>query len=64
MNNIVTPLRTKKVENTSALMCVKMVGPPLESWNPMRYVKKWILTRRSADHIACMERRLPPQVST
>ncbi|XP_077087102.1 E3 SUMO-protein ligase KIAA1586-like [Siphateles boraxobius] len=53
MNTFVSPLRNQlKIVNVS-LMFVKLVGPPLELWNPTKFVRKWVMTRRSADHAAC-----------
>lgn len=55
MNTVVTPLRSQlKIENVSALMFIKMVGPPLSIWDPTKYVRKW--TRMSAEHVACRQR--------
>lgn len=31
-------------------------GPPLQQWNPARFVRKWVMTTRSADCVACSER--------
>ena len=64
MNNVVTPLRSRlNLENVSALMFIKLVGPPLKSWKPTRFVRKWVATRRSADHLACRKRESNDVVS-
>uniref|UniRef100_A0A0E9WX86 HAT C-terminal dimerisation domain-containing protein n=1 Tax=Anguilla anguilla TaxID=7936 RepID=A0A0E9WX86_ANGAN len=64
MNPVVTPLHSQlKIENVSALMFIKMVGPPLTSWDPTKYVRKWVATRRSADHLACRQRCTTTQAS-
>lgn len=58
MNIIVSPTRNQlKIDNLSTLMFVNLVGPPLDMWNPTKHVKKWVMTRRSADHVACRERQ-------
>lgn len=62
MNIIVSPLRNQlKIVNVSSLMFVKLVGPPLELWNPTKFVRKWMMTRRSADHAACRQRQHKPE---
>lgn len=62
MNIIVSPLRNQlKIVNVSSLMFVKLVGPPLELWNPVKFVRKWVMTRRSADHAACRQRQHKPE---
>lgn len=64
MNNVVTPLRSKlNTGNVSALMFIKIVGPPINSWDPTKFVKKWVATRRSADHLACKKRCTVTEVS-
>ncbi|KAF3835657.1 hypothetical protein F7725_028215 [Dissostichus mawsoni] len=40
-----------------------MVEPPLTSWDPTKYVRKWVATRRSADHLACRQRCTTTQAS-
>uniref|UniRef100_A0A0F8AU71 HAT C-terminal dimerisation domain-containing protein n=1 Tax=Larimichthys crocea TaxID=215358 RepID=A0A0F8AU71_LARCR len=58
MNTIISPIRNQfKIDNLSCLMFIKLVGPPLDMWNPTKHVKKWVMTRRSADHIACKQRQ-------
>lgn len=37
------------IKHVSALMFVKLHGPPLQQWQPLRYVKSWLLKHRSAD---------------
>jgi hypothetical protein len=57
MNDICSSLRSRlTVKHISNLMFIALVGPPLRDWNPDRYVDKWLITRRSADHEACMKR--------
>lgn len=58
MNTIISPVRNQlKIHNLSCLMFINLVGPPLEKWNPEKHVKKWVMTRRSADHIGCRKRQ-------
>lgn len=58
MNTIISPVRNQlKIHNLSCLMFINLVGPPLEMWNPEKHVKKWVMTRRSADHIGCRKRQ-------
>ena len=50
MNLIITPTRASLLTRTvSALLYIRLVGPPLRSFDPTRYVDSWILSgRRSA----------------
>ena len=64
MNAVVISMRSQlKTQNVSALMFIQMVGPPLTSWDPTKYVRKWVATRRSADHLACRQRCTTTQAS-
>lgn len=64
MNITITPLRAQlKIQKVSALMFISLVGPPVNQWNPQKYVKKWVLTRRAADHTACPQRK-PVQIKS
>jgi hypothetical protein len=60
MNIICSPLRsTVTVKHISQLMFVGLVGPPLDLWKPLPYVKAWLQKgRRDATSSACMTRRL------
>lgn len=50
MNVILGELRAKLlIEHVSALLFVKLHGPPLKQWQPLRYVKTWLLKHRSAN---------------
>jgi len=43
MNMMCTPLRNRLgVERLSTLIFVKLVGPSLQDFNPLPYVKKWL----------------------
>lgn len=56
-DTVVPPLRTQlKSANVSCLMFIRIVGLSLESWNQTKLVRKWVMTRRSADHVSCRER--------
>ena len=50
MNLIITPTRASLLTRTvSALLYIRLVGPPLRRFDPTRYVDSWILSgRRSA----------------
>jgi len=49
MNIICTPLRTcLAVENISTLLFIAIVGPPLNLWQPLPYVKSWLAKGRHA----------------
>lgn len=50
MNIICSPLRTRlTVKHTSSLMFVSLSGPPIMLFEPLKYVKSWlVLNRRSA----------------
>ena len=57
MNDVCTASRSRlKMEHISNLMLIALVGAPVTLWNCDPYVKKWLQTRRSADHLACMKR--------
>ena len=63
MNAIVTPLRSLlRIENVSSLMFINIVGPPLASWDPTKFVRKWVARRRSAEHLACKKRQTNTEV--
>ena len=48
MNWIVTPARNSLlVETVSSLLFVKLVGPPLCEFKPLRYVKTWLVAGHS-----------------
>ena len=51
MNIICSSLRSKlTVSHISSLMFVPLCGPPLSLWEPIKYVKSWlVLKRRSAN---------------
>ena len=51
MNIICSSLRSKlTVSHISSLMFVSLCGPPLSLWEPITYVKSWlVLKRRSAN---------------
>jgi len=43
MNLIITPARNSlSTPNVSALLFVKLVGPPLSKFEPLKYVKSWL----------------------
>ena len=64
MNITVTSLRSQvKIQKVSALMFVSLIGPPVDQRNPQKYVKKWVLTRRAAEHTACPQRK-PGQIKS
>ena len=43
MNNLITPSRNRlTLVHASNLMFVKLVGPPLDKFHPMKYVKPWL----------------------
>lgn len=64
MNDICTSTRTRLSTNhISSLMFVKLVGPPVLLWNPQPYVDRWLVTKRSADYLACMSRKAPNNTS-
>ena len=60
MNDILTDNRNKlKIERLSALLFVKIIGPPQRQFNPLPYVKSWIkLGRRSANDMQCRKRNI------
>ena len=48
-NIIATPLRNRlSIPRLSNLLFVNLVGPPLTNFNPMLYVKKWLVNHRTA----------------
>jgi len=59
MNVICSSLRSRlTVPHISSLMFVSLCGPPLESWQPSKYVKSWLaLNRRRANSTQCPERK-------
>lgn len=62
MNDICTSTRTRLSTNhMSSLMFIKLVGPPVMFWNPQPYVDRWLVTKRSADYLACMSRKAQDQ---
>lgn len=62
MNDILTAKRNAlAIDRVSNLLFVKMNGPPLELFNPEKYVQSWLAHgRRSADDRAC-EAPHPPK---
>ena len=47
MNAVCTPLRTSlAADHTSSLLFISMVGPPLHIWQPVFYVKSWLVKGR------------------
>ena len=60
MNDVCTPLRSLvTVPHLSALMFIKIVGPPLTSWNPLPYVKASLAKdRRDATSLHGMARAM------
>jgi len=61
MNIVCTPLRScLSVKHMSSLLFISMVGPPLTLWQPINYVKSWMLKgRRNADSATCPSRQTP-----
>ena len=59
MNDTLTDSRNQlSIKRLSALMFVKIVGPPLPAFKPMQYVRSWILARRRcADYHVCKKRK-------
>ena len=50
MNLICTDIRLNlTTDNISNLLFININGPPTEMWNPVQYVKSWLLTHRSAE---------------
>ena len=48
MNLIMTDLRSTLVtEHVSALLFIKLHGPPLSKWKPQTYVRSWLVKHRS-----------------
>ncbi|XP_069098318.1 E3 SUMO-protein ligase KIAA1586-like [Pleurodeles waltl] len=58
MNDLLTPKRNSICTNRlSSLLFLKCVGPPIQRFEPLPYVKTWLqLGRRSADETACRSR--------
>lgn len=58
MNDLLTPKRNCLSTNRlSSLLFLKCVGPPIQRFEPLPYVKTWLqLGRRSADETACRSR--------
>ena len=49
MNLICTPLRSMlTVKHLSSLMFMSLVGPPIEQWHPLPYVRRWLAAGRHA----------------
>ena len=47
MNVVCSPLRSRlTLKNMSSLMFISLSGPPLQLWDPSRYVKSWLLANR------------------
>lgn len=61
MNIVCTPVRSQlTVEHLSSLMFVSLNGPPLQTWEPMKYVKSWLAkNRRDATCMQCPKRKPP-----
>ena len=59
MNIVCSPLRsTLTVDHMSSLLFISIVGPPVLEWNPLPYVKAWIVKgRRHARFAACPARQ-------
>ena len=58
MITIISPIQNQlKIDNLSCLMFINLVGPPLDMWNSTKHVKRWVMTRRSADHRTCRQRQ-------
>lgn len=59
MNIVCSPLRsTLTVDHMSSLLFISIVGPPVLEWNPLPYVKAWIVKgRRHAQFAACPARQ-------
>ena len=50
MNLIMSPLRNSLgITRLSSLMFIKLMGPPLQLWNPLPYVNRWLTAHRHAD---------------
>lgn len=63
MNIIMCPLRCRLlIESVSALMFVNLNGPPLSKWNPMAYVKSWLVKHRGATDTRTRPCKPSPQV--
>ncbi len=50
MNLIYTDLRSRlTVENMSALSFIKINGPPIDLFDPGKYIKMWLRTHNNAE---------------
>jgi hypothetical protein len=58
MNLIVTDCRSSlSISRASALMMIRLVGPPLRLWKPSAYVQSWLTSgHRHADEKNCLSR--------
>ena len=58
MNAVCTATRTRlSVSHTSCLLFISLTGPPLDRFEPLPYVKKWLARhRRDANCTTCPER--------
>ena len=62
MNIICTPLRNRLgVARLSKLIFVNLVGPPLQDFNPLPYVKKWLATGHRGAYENQSRKCEPPQ---
>lgn len=58
MNIVCSSLRSQlSIKHMSSLMFISLNGPPLEQWEPSRYVKSWLAKRRDATCTQCPERQ-------
>lgn len=66
MNDHLTNIRNSlSLENTSKLIFLKTVGPPLEHFKPESYVRSWLgKGRRHADFTACRSKQTEKNKST
>ena len=50
MNLICPDIRSNlTTDNISNLLFININGPPTEMWNPVQYVKSWLLTHKSTE---------------
>jgi hypothetical protein len=59
MNNILTAKRSSlNIPTVASLLLINLVRPPMNQFDPTKYVKSWLAKgRRSADETACPERK-------
>ncbi|XP_028410502.1 E3 SUMO-protein ligase KIAA1586-like [Dendronephthya gigantea] len=59
MNLVCTSVRNRLlVERISNLMFIKLVGPPINAWNPEKYTKSWLRKHHSANDERVRKRKL------